>query len=188
MNKFELPKGSLRVMGAIGLAVVGLAVAACGGDDSDSEGTAAPAQPTTTTTEMMQENIVETAVAAGSFNTLASLLEDANLAETLAGTGPFTVFAPTDEAFAKVPQATLDSLAADPEKLRAVLLYHVVEGETRASEVAELSSAETLNGESVDLESAGATVRVNGARVVQADVTASNGVIHAIDEVLIPSA
>jgi uncharacterized surface protein with fasciclin (FAS1) repeats len=187
MNKFGRHKGSLRVMGAVGLAVAGLAVAACGGDDSDSEGTAAPAQAATTT-EMMQENIVETAVAAGSFNTLASLLEQADLAETLAGDGPFTVFAPTDEAFAKVPKTTLDSLAADPEKLKAVLLYHVVDGETRASEVAELSSAETLNGESVDLESGGGTVRVNGARVVQADVTASNGVIHAIDEVLIPSA
>jgi uncharacterized surface protein with fasciclin (FAS1) repeats len=188
MTKFELRRGSLRLVSAIGLAVVGLAVAACGGNDSDSEGTAAQAPPAATTTEMMEENIVETAVAAGSFNTLASLLEQADLAETLAGDGPFTVFAPTDEAFANVPKATLDSLAADPEKLKAVLLYHVVDGETRASEVAELSSAKTLNGESVDLESGEGTVRVNGARVVQADVTASNGVIHAIDEVLIPSA
>jgi uncharacterized surface protein with fasciclin (FAS1) repeats len=142
-----------------------------------------------TTTEMMAEsNIVETAVAAGDFTTLASLLESAGLAETLAGEGPFTVFAPTDEAFEAVPQETLDALAEDQEMLRAVLLYHVVEGEARASDVASMSSAETLNGDSVRLRASGDTVRVDRARVVKADVPASNGVIHVIDRVLIPSA
>ena len=178
---------SARSLGAIGLVVAGLAVAGCGSDDDSSSEGAAAAPPAATTTEAtMEENLVETAVAAGQFSTLTSLVEEAGLAETLSGEGPFTVFAPTDDAFAKVPQETLDSLAADPEALREVLLYHVVEGEARASDVAELSSAETLNGEPVDLETTERGVTVNEARVVRADVSASNGVIHVIDEVLIP--
>jgi|RhiMetdeSRZDD1v2_1073273.scaffolds.fasta_scaffold16086_8 transforming growth factor-beta-induced protein len=178
---------SARVLGAIGLATMGLAVAACGGDNESSpEKATTTAAPATTTEATTQENIVETAVAAEDFTTLTSLVEQAGLAETLSGEGPFTVFAPTDEAFAKVPQETLDALAADPEALKAVLLYHVVAGEARASDVAGLSSAETLNGESVELETTDGGVMVNDAMVVQADVTASNGVIHVIDEVLIP--
>ena len=179
---------SARLLGAIGLAAVGLSVAACGGnDEATSEGAAAPAPPAAATMEeTMQENIVETAVAAGDFTTLTSLVEEAGLAETLSGDGPFTVFAPTDEAFAQVPQETLDALAADPDALRAVLLYHVVDGEARASDVAGLTSAETLNGESVALETADGSVKVDDATVVQADVSASNGVIHVIDTVLIP--
>lgn len=178
---------SARVLGAIGVAIAGLAIAGCGGDDDSSpEGAATTAAPATTMEETMQENIVATAVAAGDFTTLTSLVEQAGLAETLSDEGPFTVFAPTDAAFAKVPQETLDSLAADPEALKAVLLYHVVDGEARATDVAELSSAKTLNGESVELETTDGGVKVNDAKVVQADVTASNGVIHVIDEVLIP--
>jgi uncharacterized surface protein with fasciclin (FAS1) repeats len=174
---------------AVGLVAVGLAFSGCGGNDSEGQGDPASTQSAVTTTEMMEEsNIVETAVAAGDFATLASLLERAGLAETLAGEGPFTVFAPTDEAFEAVPQETLDALAEDREKLRAVLLYHVVEGEARASDVASMRSAETLNGDSVRLRASGDTVRVDAARVVKADVDASNGVIHVIDEVLIPSA
>jgi uncharacterized surface protein with fasciclin (FAS1) repeats len=174
---------------AAGLAVVGLVFAGCGGNDSEAQGDPVSTEAAVTTTEMTEEsNIVETAVAAGEFTTLASLLERAGLAETLAGEGPFTVFAPTDEAFEAVPQETLDALAEDPEKLRAVLLYHVVEGEARASDVASMRSAETLNGDSVRLQTSGDTVRVDAARVVKADVNASNGVIHVIDEVLIPSA
>jgi len=186
MKKLGMQR-SARVLGAIGLAVASLAVAGCGGSDSSSEraATTAPAEAATME-ETMQENIVETAVAAGDFTTLTSLVEKAGLAETLSGEGPFTVFAPTDDAFADVPQETLDSLAADPEALKAVLLYHVVDGEARARDVAELSSAETLNGESVELETTDGRVEVNDAKVVQADVTASNGVIHVIDEVLIP--
>ena len=178
---------SARVVGALGFAIVGLAVAGCGNDDSSSEGAATTSAPAATTMEeTMQENIVETAVAAGDFTTLTSLVEEAGLAETLSGDGPYTVFAPTDDAFAKVPQETLDALAADPDALKAVLLYHVVDGEARASDVAELSSTETLNGASVELETTDRGVRVDDARVVQADVSASNGVIHVIDEVLIP--
>ena len=185
MRKLGTPR-SARVLGALGFAIVGLAVAGCGGEDSSSEGMARTAAPAATMEETMQENLVETAVAAGDFKTLTSLVEQAGLAETLSGEGPFTVFAPTDDAFAKVPQETLDALGADPEALKAVLLYHVVDGEARASDVAELSSAETLNGESVELETTDGGVKVNDAKVVRADVTASNGVIHVIDEVLIP--
>jgi transforming growth factor-beta-induced protein len=187
MNKLSSRRRSMRVVGAVAVAVAGLGVAACGGDSRSGE-TAARTQPAETSTEAMQENIVETAVAAGDFTTLTSLLADTGLAESLTGEGPFTVFAPTDEAFANVPKKTLDSLAANPKKLKAVLLYHVVPGEARAADVARLTSAETLNGESVRLASSGGTVRVNDARVVVADVGASNGVIHAIDRVLIPSA
>lgn len=182
---------SIRLLAATGLAAGGLAVAGCGGgDDSSSAGMQTSPPATTqemTTTESAAPNIVETAVAAGDFTTLTSLLEQAGLAETLAENGPFTVFAPTDAAFAKVPKATLDSLAADTAMLKRVLLYHVVEGEARASDVAELSSAKTLNGASVALDANGDTVRVGGARLLQADVEASNGVIHVIDEVLIPA-
>ena len=185
-NRRRRPIGALA---AVGLAAVGLAVAGCGGNDSEAQSGAASTQSAMTATEMADEsNIIETAVAAGDFTTLASLLESAGLAETLAGEGPFTVFAPTDEAFEAVPQETLDALAEDRDMLRAVLLYHVVEGEARASDVASMRSAETLNGDSVRLRASGDTVRVDAARVVKADVTASNGVIHVIDEVLIPSA
>lgn len=133
-----------------------------------------------------QANIVQTAVSAGQFTTLAKLLKAAGLAGTLQGKGPFTVFAPTDAAFAKVPKATLNALARDKAKLRAVLLYHVVSGKVTASRVVKLKSAKTLNGQSVRIRVTGSTVRVGGAKVAQADVLASNGVIHVIDRVLIP--
>jgi uncharacterized surface protein with fasciclin (FAS1) repeats len=133
-------------------------------------------------------NIVETAVAAGQFSTLASLLQQTGLASTLATGGPFTVFAPTDAAFAKVPKATLDALAADPAKLREVLLYHVVSGSVPASQVVGLSSAKTLSGADVSIRVSGGTVFVNTARVTTTDIRASNGIIHVVDEVLIPPA
>jgi uncharacterized surface protein with fasciclin (FAS1) repeats len=132
-------------------------------------------------------NIVETAVAAGQFNTLASLLTSAGLVETLQGDGPFTVFAPTDEAFAKVPKATLDALGKDPDALKSVLLYHVVDGKVMAEKVVTLESAKTLQGGSVSVSASDAGVSINNAKVTKADVKASNGVIHVIDTVLIPT-
>lgn len=143
--------------------------------------TAAPAHPA-----KAKQNIVQTAVAAGKFTTLVSLVKKAGLAGALSGKGPLTVFAPTDAAFAKVPKATLAALAKDKAKLKAVLLYHVVEGKVTAAQVVKLSSAETLQGESVSIKVKGGKVYVGGARVVTADVAASNGVIHVIDKVLIP--
>jgi transforming growth factor-beta-induced protein len=130
--------------------------------------------------------IVETAIAAGSFTTLVSLVQAAGLADALSGTGPFTVFAPTDEAFAKVPKPTLDALAADPAKLRAVLLYHVVPGAVPSSAITGPAAVKTLNGANVQVRRAGGMVMVDNARVIAADVQASNGVIHVIDTVLIP--
>ena len=132
------------------------------------------------------QNIVQTALAAGQFKTLASLLTTAGLADTLSTGGPYTVFAPTDAAFAKVPKATLKALAADPAKLKAVLLYHVVPGAVTAGDVVKLTSAKTLEGESVAIKVTGGSVFIDGAKVVTPDVTASNGVIHIIDSVLIP--
>lgn len=130
--------------------------------------------------------IVEVAVGAGQFKTLAAALEAAGLVETLQGAGPFTVFAPTDEAFAALPAGTLEALLADREKLTAILTYHVVPGRVMAADVAGLESAATVNGAYISIEIANGAVMVGGARVLQADITASNGVIHVIDRVIIP--
>jgi uncharacterized surface protein with fasciclin (FAS1) repeats len=131
-------------------------------------------------------NIVQTAVGAGQFTTLVSLVKKAGLVGALSGKGPLTVFAPTDAAFAKVPKATLAALGKDKAKLKAVLLYHVVKGKVTAAQVVKVSSAKTLEGESVAVKVTGGKVFVGGARVVTPDVMASNGVIHVINKVLIP--
>jgi uncharacterized surface protein with fasciclin (FAS1) repeats len=131
-------------------------------------------------------DIVETAAAAGKFDTLTSLLRKAGLARTLKRPGPYTVFAPTDRAFSKVPDSTLDALAEDREKLRAVLLYHVAKRRLTADKVVRRRSIKTLNGKRVRVRVRGDKVRVGGARVTTADVAASNGVIHVINRVLIP--
>ena len=133
-------------------------------------------------------DIVDTAVAAGSFNTLATALKAAGLVETLKGPGPFTVFAPTDEAFAKLPAGTLESLLK-PEnkaKLAGILTYHVVAGKVMAADVVKLTSAKTVNGQSAKIAVDGGKVKVDGANVVKTDIAASNGVIHVIDAVILP--
>jgi uncharacterized surface protein with fasciclin (FAS1) repeats len=132
------------------------------------------------------QDIVDTAVAAGSFKTLATALTAAGLVDTLKGPGPFTVFAPTDEAFAKLPAGTLESLLADKDKLAKVLTYHVVAGKVTAADVVKLKSAKTVQGGSVKID-ASSGVKVDQAKVIQADVMASNGVIHVIDTVLLPN-
>ena len=132
-----------------------------------------------------EKDIVDTAVAAGSFNTLAKALTEAGLVETLKGKGPFTVFAPTDEAFAKIPKATLEGLLADKEKLTQVLTYHVVAGKVMAADVVKLKTATTVEGSKVKIKSKSG-VTINNAKVVKADVEATNGVIHVIDTVLLP--
>jgi uncharacterized surface protein with fasciclin (FAS1) repeats len=146
----------------------------------------ASASASTSSTSQDGKNIVQTAIAAGQFKTLASLLGKAGLAGTLQGKGPFTVFAPTDAAFAKVPKSTLAALAANKAKLRAVLLYHVVKGKVTAAQAMKLRSAKTLNGKSLAIRISGGKVLVGGATVAKADVTASNGVIHVINKVLTP--
>jgi uncharacterized surface protein with fasciclin (FAS1) repeats len=132
-----------------------------------------------------QKDIVETAVAAGSFKTLATALQAADLVETLKGEGPFTVFAPTDEAFAKIPKADLDLLIKDKARLTQVLTYHVVSGKVMAADVTKLKEAKTVEGQMVKIDTSSG-VKVNNATVVKADVVASNGVIHVIDTVLLP--
>jgi uncharacterized surface protein with fasciclin (FAS1) repeats len=144
--------------------------------------TAAPARPATAT----KPTIVQTAVAAGKFTTLTKLVKQAGLAGALSGKGPFTVFAPTDAAFRKVPKATLAALAKDKAKLRSVLLYHVVKGKVTAAQAVKLTSATTLEGAKLAIAVKGDKVTIGGARVVTPDVMASNGVIHVIDRVLIP--
>ena len=148
--------------------------------------TATAGRATTVGPKMGEKNLVQTAVAAGQFKTLASLLQKAGLAGTLEGKGPFTVFAPTDAGFAKVPKATLASLAKNKAKLRAVLLYHVVKGKVTAAQAMKLQSAKTLEGKSISIRASGGKVIVGGATVVKANVLASNGVIHVINKVLIP--
>jgi uncharacterized surface protein with fasciclin (FAS1) repeats len=133
-----------------------------------------------------QGNIVQTAVAAGQFTTLAKLLTRAGLVQTLERPGPYTVFAPTDAAFRKVPQQTLNALLQNKAKLKAVLLYHVVPGKVTAAKVVKLSSATTAGGKTVRIRVTGSNVFVNSAKVTKPDVMASNGVIHVIDRVLIP--
>ncbi len=131
-------------------------------------------------------DIVQTAAEAGSFETLLAALEAAGLTEALKGDGPFTVFAPTDEAFAALPEGTVEGLLQDPEALAQVLTYHVVVGTYMASDVAGMEHAETLQGGHLSISASDYGVRINDASVVAADVEASNGVIHVIDTVLIP--
>jgi uncharacterized surface protein with fasciclin (FAS1) repeats len=131
------------------------------------------------------KDIVDTAVAAGSFKTLATALKAAGLIDTLKGPGPFTVFAPTDEAFAKIPKADLDALLADKAKLTKVLTYHVVRGKVMAADVVKIKEAKTVEGQMVKIDASNG-VKINGANVVKADVEASNGVIHVIDSVILP--
>lgn len=136
-----------------------------------------------------EKNIVETALSAGSFGTLAKALGAADLVDALRGDGPFTVFAPTDEAFAKLPAGTVESLLQPQNKaqLRAVLTYHVVPGSVAAADVVKLSGATTLNGQRVGISSSDQGVMVDEARVVKTDIRCSNGIIHVIDAVILPS-
>ena len=133
-------------------------------------------------------DIVETAIAAGHFNTLAKALTEAGLVDTLKGKGPFTVFAPTDEAFAKLPAGTVESLLKpeNKQKLVAVLTYHVVSGSVMAADVVKLKDAKTVNGQSVKIGVSGGNVMVDNAHVVKTDIKTSNGVIHVIDTVMMP--
>ena len=131
-------------------------------------------------------NIVETAIAAGNFNTLVAAVQAAGLVDALSGDGPFTVFAPTDEAFAKLPAGTVEGLLADKEKLTAVLTYHVIPGIVMAEDVVELNKAETLQGQSVKIKVKKGVVTIDDATVVTTDILTSNGVIHVIDAVLMP--
>jgi uncharacterized surface protein with fasciclin (FAS1) repeats len=146
------------------------------------------AAPAVVAAQAPAKNIVETAVAAGSFNTLVAAVKAAGLAETLSGPGPFTVFAPSDAAFAKLPAGTVDALLKDKAKLAAILTYHVVPGKVMAADVLKMKSGnpKTVNGQTVAIVVRDGKVFVDGAQVVTTDIVASNGVIHVIDSVIMP--
>ena len=131
-------------------------------------------------------DIVDTAVAAGSFNTLVTAVKAAGLVDTLKGAGPFTVFAPTDEAFAKLPAGTVEALLKDPAKLKKILTYHVVAGKVMAADVVKIKSAKTVEGSSAKVSAKGGTVMIDNAKVVKTDIVCDNGVIHVIDTVIMP--
>jgi uncharacterized surface protein with fasciclin (FAS1) repeats len=171
-----MKKKGTAIIAGIAVAVSGTALAAAS-SPSTGAATKAPAA---------QKNIVQTAVAAGQFKTLVSLVKQAGLAKALSGPGQLTVFAPTDAAFAKVPKKTLAALANNKTQLKAVLLYHVVKGKVTAAQAGMLSSATTLQGAALPIRTTGGKVFVGGAQVVKADVMASNGVIHVINKVLLP--
>ncbi|MDZ8185073.1 MAG: fasciclin domain-containing protein [Nostoc sp. ChiSLP02] len=132
-------------------------------------------------------DLVETAIAAGNFNTLVKAVEAVDLIESLKSPGSLTIFAPTDEAFAKLPEGTLDSLLQDIPKLKKIVAYHVASGDVRSDDLAQIDEAETLEGSIVAIESNNGKIKVNDANVVKMDILADNGVIHIIDEVLIPA-
>lgn len=156
--------------------------------DQDAPSPAKPTAPVETEKKpetIPQQTIVDIAIANGNFTTLVKAVQAAGLVETLSGKGPFTVFAPTDAAFAKLPAGTVEALLKDKAKLTSILTYHVVSGKVMTEDVVKLTSAKTLNGQSVAIDSKSG-VKVNDATVVTADVDASNGVIHVIDTVLLP--
>jgi uncharacterized surface protein with fasciclin (FAS1) repeats len=136
--------------------------------------------------EKAEKDIVDTAVAAGNFKTLVKAVKAADLVETLKGDGPFTVFAPTDDAFAKVPKEKLDALLKDKKALAAVLTYHVVPGKVTAAEVTKLESAKTVEGQPIKIATKDGKVTINGVNVIKTDILCKNGVIHVIDAVLLP--
>ena len=179
----------MKKLFATTLAGVALAatLAACGGSSSSSSTAASASSASTAATAPARSNIVQTAVAAGQFKTLVSLVKQAGLAGALSGPGPLTVFAPTDAAFAAVPKATLAELGKNPAKLKAVLLYHVVKGDVTAAQVTKLKSAKTLEGGSVPIHVTSGKVYVGDAQVTKTNVATSNGVIHVINRVLIPA-
>ena len=163
---------SRRFTAATAILSIAVVSAACSDDDE-------PTAPVPGT-------IVEVAAGAGTFNTLVAAVEAAGLAGTLSGPGPFTVFAPTDDAFAKLPAGTVEALLLNQPALASILTYHVIAGRVTAEDVVKLTSVTTVNGQSVSIQVVNGVVYVNGARVVTTDIPASNGVIHVIDSVLLP--
>jgi uncharacterized surface protein with fasciclin (FAS1) repeats len=168
------------IIAVVALLALPAVIAACGSTDEASS-------PSPTPT-MAQKDIVDTAVEAGSFTTLVTAVQAAGLEETLRGTGPFTVFAPSDDAFAAVPKATLDALLADPKgALTDVLTYHVVPGKVMSTDLSDGMEVETVNGATLMIKvNDDGTVQINDATVTTADIETANGVIHVIDKVLIP--
>jgi uncharacterized surface protein with fasciclin (FAS1) repeats len=170
------------------LAVFALVIAACSdSDEAETTTTAAPVETTEAMEEEMESNTIVDVAIANDFTTLVAAVQAAGLVETLQGEGPFTVFAPTDEAFAALPEGTLESLLEDPAALAEILTYHVVSGAVLAADVVGLDSATTVQGEDIAIEVVDGVVVLNGsANVIATDVMASNGVVHVIDAVILP--
>ena len=175
----------IRSLAIAAVAVPALAVA--GDKCPASQAVTAPVE-TVFVDHHMEKDIVDTAVAAGDFETLVAAVKAAGLVETLKGDGPFTVFAPTDAAFAKIPKSTLQDLLKpeNKDKLTAILTYHVVSGKVMAADVVKITEAETVNGAKAPVKVVGDTVMIGDAKVVKTDIKTSNGVIHVIDTVLMP--
>ena len=169
---------TIKIFAAV--AALALVVAACGDDDAEETTT------TTTTEAAAALDIVDTAIENGNFTTLVAAVQAADLVDTLKGEGPFTVFAPTDDAFAALPEGTVEGLLEDIPALTDILLYHVVSGAVPAADVVGLDSATTVQGSDVTITVEGDTVMVDDATVVITDIQTSNGIIHVIDAVLIP--
>jgi transforming growth factor-beta-induced protein len=168
----------ITMVGFLVLLIVGMSMTLLGCNDSGHK----------QMSPWAKHDIVDTAVSADDFNTLVAAVKAAGLVETLKGEGPFTVFAPTDEAFGKLPHGTLEDLLK-PEnkgKLASILTYHVVSGKVMASDVVNLSRAKTVNGQSLSIKTYGSTVKVDNANVIKTDIECSNGVIHVIDAVVLP--
>ena len=170
------------------VAVLALVAAACASEEAAGDDVAAVSETTTTTEAAMEEmgTIVDVAAGAGSFGTLLAAAEAAGLVDTLNSEGPFTVFAPTDDAFAALPAGTVEALLEDIPTLTQILLYHVVPGKVLAADVVGLTSATTAEGSDVEITVDGSSVMINDSNVVATDIEASNGVIHVIDAVLLP--
>jgi transforming growth factor-beta-induced protein len=187
----EGSNGSKIALVAIAAVVIiggGIFLATNNKDDKSATNTtnSSQTQQKPATEEMNSQNIVEVASSNPDFSTLVTAIKAAGLVETLSGEGPFTVFAPTNAAFDKLPAGTLDSLIADPAKLKAILTYHVVAGDVKAADVVKLTSAKTVNGGEVKIAVDGSNVKVNDASVTKTDIMTSNGTIHVIDTVLLP--
>lgn len=175
LTRTTINPSSIRTVLAMGLLLVAAATTAVAGHHKNME-------------KKAEKDIVDTAVAAGDFTTLAAALDAAGLVGTLKGEGPFTVFAPTDAAFAALPEGTVESLLKPENKdqLVSILTYHVVPGKVTSGDVVKLDSAATVNGQSVAIDASGGKVTVDGATVTAVDIAASNGVIHVIDQVILP--
>ena len=189
-------KGKSWFLAGVGLSVI-LLVALVGCSDSTSDEAVSPMASSSQIVEVpnveesglveeVSKNIVEIAVEDGRFTTLVTALQAAELDGVLSGDGPFTVFAPTDDAFGKLPEGTLDALLADIPALKDILLYHVVSGNVMAADVVGLDSAETLQGSAFSISGMGGKVMVDESEVIITDIVGSNGVIHVVDTVLIP--
>jgi uncharacterized surface protein with fasciclin (FAS1) repeats len=174
----------LRLAGV--LAAVALTAAACGSSDGSSS--SEPEQDTTSSSAPAKNTIVVVASENPDFETLVTAVTEADLVETLSGPGPFTVFAPTDEAFAAIPSDDLDAILADKAQLAKILTYHVVPGEVMSSDLQPTQMVETVEGQDLDIKVADGTATVNGCKIVKTDIKASNGIIHVIDCVLTPPA